>query len=254
MIGRRTVNLEGANVDNPTELVDQAGQALVNHEWPQALDLFSRALAILGLAEDELTAALIAEAHNGRGVALLEMERYGEAVKALEAALLLKPEMAGAYYNLGLAWEGLGRLEEALHSYNQAIQLEPSDGEAYFRRGGIWFSMEQFDQTVEDAGKAIELHRETASVSNVGPYIARGLALHRLERYEEALRDYSEALLSDPRGAADAFFYRALVYMDMGEALPARADLQAFLTLTDDSSGLLAEQAREIIEELDAHL
>ena len=136
MIGRQKVNLEGAIVDNPTELVENAGQALVNHDWPQALDLFNHSLAVLGMAGDELTANLVAEAQNGKGVALLEMERYGEAVKALEAALLIKPDMAGAYYNLGLAWEGLGRLDEALHSYNQAIQLEPNDGEAYFRRQG----------------------------------------------------------------------------------------------------------------------
>ena len=55
----------------------------------------------------------------------------------------------------------------------------------------------------------------------------------------------------DPREGCDAYFYRALVFIDKGEAFPARADLQAFLTLTPDPAGVQAEQAREMIIELD---
>lgn len=237
--------------ESPQDLIEQAEQGLINEEWAAALDKFNRALALLGPASTGTASTQVAEAQNGRGVALLEMERYGEAVKALETALLINPQLAGAYYNLGLAWEGLGSLENALHSYSQALELQPHDGEAYFRRGGIYFALEQFEKTVEDNSKAIELHDDSSSVTAIGPHIARGLALHRLERYDEALRDYGQALAVDPRGAVDAFFYRGLVYIDKGEALPARADLQAFLSLTDDLDGVLAEQAREIIEELD---
>ncbi len=235
----------------PTELIEGAEHALVNQEWATALDMFNRALAFLGPAQAGTAQPEIAEAHNGRGVALLELDRYGEAVKALETALILRPDMAGAYYNLGLAWEGLGHPENALHNYNRAIELEPHDAEAFFRRGGMYFALEEFERTVEDTTRAIELHGDEAGAVATGPYIARGLALHRLERYDQALADYSTSLTSDPRGAAEAFFYRALVYLDKGEALPARADLQAFMTMTDDLDGVLAEQAREIIEVLD---
>ncbi len=237
--------------DSPLHLIEQAELALVNQEWGSALDKFNRALIFLGHTTDEATAMEVAEAQNGRGVALLELERYGEAIKALEEAVTLRPEMAGAYYNLGLAWEGLGNIETALYNYSRAIELEPQDAEAYFRRGGIWFAKGEFEKTVEDAGKAIELHQGQTEAAATGPYIARGLALHQLQRYNEALADYSTALTTDPHGAVDAFFYRGLVFIDKGEVLPAHADLQAYLTLTDDLDGILATQAREIIEELD---
>lgn len=230
--------------ESPAELVKQAELELTNQQWVRALELFGEALVYLPPTDPE-----VAHVQNGRGVALLELQRFAEAIKALEAALLLNPQMAEAWYNLGICWEGTNHLENTLHCYNKAIELEPNDAEYYFRRGGIWFALEQFEKTVEDNSKAIALHGENSTIT--GPFIARGLALHRLERYPESIADYTQALQVDPRGACDAFFYRALVYIDQGQALPARADLQAYLTLTADLEGILAEQAREIIEELD---
>ncbi len=233
------------------DIVARAEQCLLNEEWPAALDLFNQVLAVLGPQPTASSIAEVANAQNGRGVALLELGRYAEAVKALETAVSLEPTMVGAFVNLGLSWEGLGHAENALYNYSRAIELEPHDAEVYFRRGGIWFAMEEFEKTVEDATQAIDLHRDQGDTIVTGPYIARGLARHRLEHYDLALADYSQAAATDPRGAAEAFFYRALVYMDKGDALSARADLQAYLMMTDDLDGLLAEQAREIIEELD---
>jgi tetratricopeptide (TPR) repeat protein len=77
------------------------------------------------------------------------------------------------------------------------------------------------------------------------------LSYYQLERLDEAIADYSKAVEIDPRGAAEAYFYRALAHIDQELALPARADLQAFLNLTPDSRGEMASQAREIIQELD---
>jgi tetratricopeptide (TPR) repeat protein len=236
---------------SPKELIEQAEQALVNQDWAGSLKDFNLALALLGPVEEGQPAALFAEAQNGKGVALLELGRYAESIKAFEAALTIAPDLAGVHYNLGLSWEGLGQLENALHNYTKAIELEPHDGEAYFRRGGIYFATEQFEKTVEDVTKTLELHQDENVTAAVGPYLARGLALHRLERYDEALADYNQALAGDPREACEAYFYRALVFIDKGEALPARADLQAFLTLTPDAESVQAEQAREIIVELD---
>ncbi len=236
---------------SPKELIVQAEQALVNQDWADALEDFNLALVLLGPVDTGQPAALFAEAQNGKGVALLELSRYGEAIKAFEAALTISPDLAGTHYNLGLAWEGLGQLENALHNYTKAIELEPHDGEAYFRRGGIYFATEQFEKTVEDVTQALELHQDAGAVVAIGPYLARGLALHRLERYDEALADYSQVLAGDVGEGCEAYFYRALVFIDKGEALPARADLQAFLTVTPDVMGIQAEQAREIITELD---
>lgn len=241
---------------NAVELIRQGEQKLVNEEWLEALADFDNALNLL-LSEKEAPAAHLAEAHNGRGAALLQMNLYPDAIKALQAALKYQPDLAGAYFNLGLAYENMEVFEaaeaernsqKAIEAYNKAIELEPNDAEFYFRRGGAYFAREEFAKTVEDASRAIELHSEGPLVA---PYIARGLAYFQLEQYPKAIADFSEAMKADPRAAADAFFYRALVYINANDALSARADLQAFLIVTDDPDSNMSQQAKEIIEELD---
>jgi tetratricopeptide (TPR) repeat protein len=197
---------------------------------------------------------LWAEAFNGRGSALLELGRVGEALAAFSAAIELDPNSAEAYFNRAqtLEAQGSGRLMEALADYNQAIELEPHDAEFYFRRGGLYFQYGDYGLAAMDNTQVIEMHTGVAQTEVlIGPYIARGLSYYQLERLDDAIADYSKAVEIDPRGAADAYFYRALAYIDQEQALPARADLQAFLTLTPDSRGEMATQAREIIQELD---
>ena len=85
----------------------------------------------------------------------------------------------------------------------------------------------------------------------IGPLLARGLCYFQQERLDDAIADYSRAVTLDPRGAVEAYFYRALAFIDQEKALPARADLGAFLNLTPDVDGEMASQAREIIKELE---
>lgn len=232
---------------NPVELIHQAEQRLINEEWAAALLEFDEALALLH-RQPETPVPHFAEAYNGRGAALLQMGRYADAIEALRRALEYQSDLAGAYFNLGLCYEALGDAESSLLAYNRAIELEPNDAELYFRRGGVWFALEEFQNTVVDNTRAIELHPEGAIT---GPYIARGLAYYRLEQYDKSQADFSEAINADPRAAAEAYFYRALTFIDTGDALSAQADLQAYLLMTDDPHSEMAEQAREIIKELE---
>ena len=73
-----------------------------------------------------------------RGASLLALERLEEALAALEQALRLDPNYAGAHNNRGHALRQLGRLEEAIASFDQALRLNPNDDNAYNSRGGYW--------------------------------------------------------------------------------------------------------------------
>lgn len=245
---------ESFNYTKTEELVRQGEATLLSGQWDAALNWFDKALVDLRPSASGQHSLLLAEAFNGRGVALLQMERLGEAIAAFSAAVELNPQLANAFFNRGLALEALGpgRFTDALADYNRALELEPHDAEVYFRRGGLYFQRGDFGLAAADNTKVLELHASGGSGEAViGPYIARGLAYHQLGQFDRASADYTQAVTIDPRGAADAYFYRALIYLDQEQILPARADLQAFLNLTPDSQGELAEQAREIIEELD---
>ena len=43
-----------------------------------------------------------------------------EAIEAYNKAIAIKPDYAGAYYNMGNALKEQGKLEEAIEAYNKA--------------------------------------------------------------------------------------------------------------------------------------
>jgi tetratricopeptide (TPR) repeat protein len=69
-------------------------------------------------------------AHARVGLALLYLERFGEAEQHLRRALELDPSMAPVHVNLGVSLERQGRLEEARASWAEALALDPSNGDA----------------------------------------------------------------------------------------------------------------------------
>ncbi len=239
--------MDQAKNAGPVDYIQQGEQALVNEEWEAALAFFNQGLQLLK-QQPETPLFHLAEAYNGQGAALMQLEQFSEAEAVLRKALEYQPFLAGAYFNLGLIAEAREDNEAALEAFSRAIEIEPLDAEFYFRRGGVFFARQEFARTVEDTTRAIELH---PAGTITGPYIARGLAFLQLEEYPRALEDFGRAVEADPRGGAEAYFYRALVYLNQDEPMSARMDLQAFLLMTNELDGPLADQAREILEELD---
>lgn len=60
-----------------------------------------------------------------RGMANYGGRDYEAAVKQLDQAIALTPNLGDAYQGLGLAYERLGQREKALASYRQAVSLDP---------------------------------------------------------------------------------------------------------------------------------
>ena len=76
-------------------------------------------------------------ARNNKGVALLNLGRYEDALKAFEEAVTLSPHNTNAWYNKGVALRNLGRYEDALMALNKAVELSPQDTETRDSMGVI---------------------------------------------------------------------------------------------------------------------
>lgn len=64
---------------------------------------------------------------NNRAATLIQLERFEDAIKDADVALLLNPRYAKAFIRRSSAYEKTERTEEALRDIKQALELEPSN-------------------------------------------------------------------------------------------------------------------------------
>ncbi|MBF0421523.1 MAG: tetratricopeptide repeat protein [Magnetococcales bacterium] len=190
-------------------------------------------------------------AYRLRGTAQLTI---GETVRALEdlnVAQALDPQDYLTLQNRGLAFARIGQTDRAIVDFNQAIQVKPSHPWSYYNRGRIYAAQGQNDAAVEDFSTFIryrhdyepaylyrgrtwlasgayqqalvDLHESLRLKpdGNAQAHQLRGVGLYLLERYDEALADFSEARQLDDGDVVNAmwmFFARERLGMPGREA------------------------------------
>jgi protein O-GlcNAc transferase len=131
----------------------------------------------------------VAAAHNNRGVALAALLRGEEALASYDRAIALAPGYVDAWINRGNALKELGRFELALASYDKAIALAPSQAIALAKRGNVLQGLQRFEDAVESYDRAIALKPEYSEAHN-----NRGSALVQLGRLGEGVASFERAI------------------------------------------------------------
>jgi tetratricopeptide (TPR) repeat protein len=72
------------------------------------------------------------EAWNGRGIALIELGRFEEALDCFGRAADLHPGNRSVPYNRGNAFRGLGRHREAIAAFHEASSIDPGFADAHW--------------------------------------------------------------------------------------------------------------------------
>ena len=215
MLGAVAVLERAVALDGSVEASLVLGQALLQQQqFEPALDVVERALAA-----DESAPVLAL-----KGTILAALGRNREALAALDTALEADPRNGDACTERGMVLETLGRDEEALAAFQQAVQLAPDRPEAYAGLGTLLVKAEQYEQALVPLGRALEI-RPTAQLQ-----MTKGLALWKLERYDDAVAAFDEALRLDPANA-DATRYRGAALFESERYAEAIAALQLAIDL-----------------------
>ena len=99
-----------------------------------------------------------ARAHAGLGLALLALDRPGDALAPLERAAALSPSLAGSLHPwIGRAYVGLGRLCEAADAYRHAIAAAPARASLHANLGAILSALGAIDAAVASYEQALIL-------------------------------------------------------------------------------------------------
>lgn len=154
-----------------------------------------------------------AQALLNRGLDLMKLERFEEALKDLDRALRIKPELGTAHVfdNRRHAHISLGHLKLALADASRAIKLEPNAAWRIKERAQIYCALKQTDLALKDFDRAIAIDKDP-----YWSYIDRAKLFSRMHRYDRAAADLSKAIEIAPNNPAPHSM-RAEMYEKLGK-------------------------------------
>ncbi|HEY1351791.1 MAG TPA: tetratricopeptide repeat protein [Ktedonobacteraceae bacterium] len=175
--------------------------------YPQARTAYQKALQIIArcdYSKDEQLAAMLGEA-----LALFTLQDYPALQQTCEQILVLDPHQADAFYYQGEAYRHSNRHAEAIQAYNQALEYDDTRLTIY---EGMEQSLCRLKSYRELASVYERVYQELNRRQSKPSYLsAFGEFLLALERYQEALDAYEEALRLAPDDKA--------LFMGKGNAL-----------------------------------
>ncbi len=138
------------------------------------------------------------DAHNNLGIALLREARIDEAIAQFQKSLAIKPDYAKARNNLGVALLREARIDEAIAQFQQALDIRPDYAEAHKNLGNALMKCGRFDEAIGHYQQAITIEPDYADAHNDlgNALVKRGQANEAIAHFRKALElrpDYAEA-------------------------------------------------------------
>ena len=135
-------------------------------------------------------------ARNALGWMLNRQERFTESIEPLSEAIRLQPDYGNAHHNLGWAYMQLGRLDDAEAAYAQAVRHLPRNGWAAMEYSWVLQTRGKPDSALRFALRAARLLPDDYRV-----HVAAASQLEGLGRLAEAERHLDAALRVNPKAA-----------------------------------------------------
>jgi len=162
------------------------------------------------------------EGYLARGQALAAQDDDAAALRDYDEAVRLAPTRARVWLVRGSQLSSMGEADRALADLGESIRLDPNDKFAYERRAEIWSKKADRERELADRSEVVRLVPDNAYA-----YMDRAYALGiGLGNDEKAIEDYTTALRLDPKRAI-AHFYRARLWLSVGDTARASADFDA---------------------------
>lgn len=152
-----------------------------------------------------------------RGDGYFKDGKIKQALTAYNRALKINPGNTAVYASRGSAYFFSGDYQAAAQDFMKVVKANPYQAEGYTALGSAAAAMGDYVSALSLLDTAAKLNPSSAEVlfSRAGVYMM-------LERYEDAVRDYTAVLSVRP--AADVYNARGAVYTRMGKKDLADAD------------------------------
>jgi len=179
----------------------------------QAIDAYCKAL--------EIQPDFI-RAHNNLAADLLSRGEWEGALRHYREVVRLDPGFAPGRNNYGAALAREHRFSEAIDCYTTALRLEPDYAEAHYNLALVLAVQHRFSEAIPHYTAAASAQHRGITYNNLG------YALAALDRLDEAITAYRQAIRLDPKLAE--------AHANLGNALAREGDLDAAVRAYHDAS------------------
>jgi tetratricopeptide (TPR) repeat protein len=159
----------------------------------------------------------VAFAHCHRGYVLQDLGRRKEAVASLERAVRLQPDLVDAHIGLGTIHAELGDLASASASFDKAAALDPRAVEAMLNKGIMLEKHDRLDAAIEAFDRALRIAPGEPNILH-----RKAACLRRKGDIAQALA-ICDAVLAVHRDFAPVIFEKGVILAESGEPADAIA-------------------------------
>jgi tetratricopeptide (TPR) repeat protein len=185
--------------------------------------------AVLAFKQAISLKANFVEAHFALGMAYNDLENYDAAIESMKETLKLKSKFKDAALNLGILYGRAGRTSEAVEALKYAAKLMPDSISVYYNIAAIALKS---DSATTDAIDALnEILRLKPADLDAQKMLAE--SYRKLKRYDEAIAIYT-ALIKQNSTDADAMFGLGITFVN-AKKRPEAFKQHAALKLLDSA-------------------
>jgi tetratricopeptide (TPR) repeat protein/V8-like Glu-specific endopeptidase len=186
------------------------------------------------------------------GNALSSQQKFDDAISAYQQAIKLNPNHANTYTNLGNVLSEQQKFNQAITAYRNAIKLNPRDPAGYFFLGNALSSQQKFDDAVSAYQQAIKLNPNHADTYN-----KLGDALRMRQRFDEAIAVYQKSIQLNPNSPT-AYHALGIVLFKQGKFKEAISAYQQSVKLDSNyiayyNMGIALEKQGKLNEAITAY-
>jgi tetratricopeptide (TPR) repeat protein len=201
------------------EKLDLAKNYVLSNNFSEALELFKE------LDDDR---AKNSEIKLLFGITLLRSENYKEAIRVLNEAIKIQPDIRLANHALGSALFMIEDYQGALSAFNREIEINPKYPDAYCDKGYALHELGSFQEAFRAGSIAIQLDPTYADAYNV---IAA--SLNDLDQCDEAMKNVLRAIEID-NSKANYFYTQGNIFLNMGNLQGALNSFKTALELNPE--------------------
>ncbi len=148
-----------------------------------------------------------------KGLSHYDLKQYPEAIAELSAVLAANPGSADAYRYRAMAYGHLKQIQPSIADFTKAIALIPNKGDLHYQRALMLVQSNRHAEAIEDFNISL---RFPSYVPPSQSHFNRGGAYFMLNRFPEAIADYSKAIQLQPDYKL-AYLMRGLSYLKLGD-------------------------------------